>query len=233
LQLALNPPENRRCTTPAELQQEFPAAGLERQLQREENEDMRINAHRAVAGLLAGVTLAGAAQAADAAKRGGPLLNLDLDFGGDDIATVAFVGGGSQDVKAGQGISAGVGGWFRPVASSPFEIQGIVGYKYVTTAADNADIKVTRTTLALNGIYRFSNGWYLGAGVLGHMGPRLDGDGFFEDVKFDDATGFNAEVGWKWVALRVAKLTYSADGIDDVDAGSIGVRLTWRPGAGN
>jgi hypothetical protein len=46
-------------------------------------------------------------------------------------------------------------------------------------------------------------------------------------------TGFNAEVGWKWVALRVAKLDYSADGFKDADAGSIGVRFTWRPGAGN
>jgi hypothetical protein len=200
---------------------------------KEDKESMRVDFYRAVAGLLVGMTLGAAAHAADAAKRGGLLLNLDLDFGGDDIATVAFVGGGSQDVKAGQGISAGVGGWFRPVASSPFEIQGILGYKYVTTAAENADIKVTRTTLALNGLYRFSKGWYVGAGVLRHMGPKLDGDDFFEDIKFDDATGFNAEVGWKWAALRVAKLTYKADGFEDADAGSIGLRLTWRPGAGD
>ncbi len=194
---------------------------------------MRSNLCRAIAGLLVGVAVGGIAQAAEAGKRGGLLLNMDLDFGGDDIATVAFVGGGSQDVKAGRGLGVSAGGWFRPMASSPFEIQGMLGYKYVTTAAQNADIKVTRVTLGLNGIYRFSNGWYVGAGLLRHMSPRLDGDGFFEDIKFDDATGFNAEAGWKWVALRVARLEYSADGYPDADAGSIGVRFTWRPGAGD
>ena len=188
---------------------------------------------RAVAGLVIGMIMAGGAHAAEANRRGGLLLNADLDYGGDDIATVAFVGGGSQDVKAGQGVAVAIGGWFRPVASSPFEIQAMVGYKYVTTAADNADIKVTRTTLSVNGIYRFTNGWYVGGGVLRHMSPKLDGDGFFEDVKFDDATGFNAEFGWKWVGLRVAKLDYSASGYSDADAGSIGVRFTWRQGAGN
>jgi hypothetical protein len=81
----------------------------------EDKKNMRADLFRAVAGLLVGMTLSGAAHAADAARRGGLLLNLDLDFGGDDIATVAFVGGGSQDVKAGQGVSAGIGAWSVPL----------------------------------------------------------------------------------------------------------------------
>ena len=101
----------------------------------------------------------------------------------------------------------------------------------MTTAADNADIKLTRTTLNLNGVYRFDNNWYVSGGLVHHLGPKLDGDGFFEDIKFDDATGFNAEVGWKWIGLRLAVLEYSADGYEDASAGSIGVRFTWRPGA--
>lgn len=192
---------------------------------------MNRNFKAAIAAIIGGLAMAGAAQAAEAGKRGGFLANLDLEFGGDDVATIAFEGGGSQDVKAGQGIAAGVGGWFRPIRSTPFEIQGTLGYKYVTTAADNADIKLTRTTLNLNGVYRFTNGWYLGAGLVRHMGPKLDGDGFFEDIKFDDATGFNAEVGWKWIGLRFASLEYSADGYEDANAGSIGARFTWRPGS--
>ena len=62
------------------------------------------------------------------------------------------------------------------------------------TAADNADIKVTRTMLQLNGIYRFANDWYAGGGYTMHMSPELDGDGFFEDIEFDDASGFTVEV---------------------------------------
>ena len=85
----------------------------------------------------------------------------------------------------------------------PFELQGLLGYKVVFTAAENADIKMTRSTLQLNGVYRFANDWYVGAGYVQHMSPELDGDGFFEDIEFDDANGFNAEVGWNWVGAAL------------------------------
>ncbi len=173
----------------------------------------------------------GMASAANAdAKRGGFLMNFDLDYGGDDLVTLSFEDGDTQNVKAGQGVSLALGGWYRPSDSLPLELQGALGYKYVTTAASNADIKVTRTTLQLNAVYRFENDWYASAGLLRHMGPKLDGDGWFEDVEFDDATGFNVEFGWKWVGLHLTSIDYSADGYEDADAGSIGVRFTWRPG---
>ena len=171
-----------------------------------------------------------AAQAAEPAKRGGFLGQLDLDFGGDDVATLAFTNGDTQNVKAGQGLGLGLGGWFRPVESVPFELQGILGYKVVWTAADNADIKMTRTTLQLNGIYRFANDWYAGGGYTMHMGPKLDGDGFFEDFEFDDANGFTFEVGWKWVGLHYTSMEYSAPGYEDADASNIGIRFTYRGG---
>jgi hypothetical protein len=172
-----------------------------------------------------------AAQAAEPGKRGGFLAQMDLDFGGDDIARLSFTDGDTQDVKAGQGIGIGIGGWFRPAASVPFELQGLLGYKVVFTAADNADIKVTRSTLQLNGVYRFPNNWYVGAGYVQHMSPELDGDGFFEDVEFDDANGFNAEVGWRWIALHCTKIEYSTPGYEDVDASNVGIRFTYRFGA--
>jgi opacity protein-like surface antigen len=171
-----------------------------------------------------------APQAAENGKRGGFLAQMDLDFGGDDIATLSFEDGDTQDVKAGQGLGIGIGGWFRPVASVPFELQGILGYKVVFTAADNADIKMTRTTLQLNGIYRFTNDWYVGAGYVQHMSPELDGDGFFEDLEFDDASGFNAEVGWRWVALHYTKIEYSMPGYEDADGSNVGIRFTYRFG---
>jgi len=177
------------------------------------------------------LSAASVVQAAEPVKRGGFLGQLDLDFGGDDLATVAFTNGESQNVKAGQGVAFGLGGYFRPIESSPFELQGILGYKVVFTAADNADIKVTRTMLQLNGIYRFANNWYAGGGYTMHMSPELDGDGFFEDVEFDDASGFTAEVGWKWVGLHYTKMEYSSPGFEDADASHVGIRFTYRSGA--
>jgi len=178
--------------------------------------------------LAASMLAAGPAQAADPAKRGGFLAQLDFDFGGDDLATLSFEDGETQDIEAGQGVAFGVGGYFRPVASVPFELQGILGYKVVFNASENADIKVTRTTLQLNGIYRFANDWYLGAGFVQHMSPELDGDGFFEDLEFDDASGFNAEVGWKWIGLHYTRIEYSSLGYEDADASNVGIRFTYR-----
>jgi len=186
--------------------------------------------------LLALVVVSGAAQAADPAgeashgKRGGLLLQMDADFGGDEVATVVFEDDSDQDLTAGQGVTLSVGGYFRPVESSPFRIEGSVGYKFSTTAASNADIGMSRTLLQLGGAYEWPNGFYLGAGVVQHLGPKLDGDGFFEDIDFDDATGFNFEIGWKWVALHYTQMTYESDFYEDVDASSIGVRLTYRFG---
>ena len=171
-----------------------------------------------------------AALAAEPAKRGGFIGQLDLDFGGDDLATLSFTNGESQNVKAGQGVAFGLGGYFRPVESVPFELQGILGYKVVFTAAENADIKVTRTMLQLNGIYRFANDWYAGGGYTMHMSPELDGDGFFEDIEFDDANGFTVEFGWKWVGLHYTKIEYSSPGYEDADASHIGIRFTYRSG---
>lgn len=185
-----------------------------------------------VAALLLGATSAQAQRhgANDLGKRGGMLVQMDADFGGDDLATVFFDDNTSQDVKAGQGIAISVGGYFRPIETSPFEIQASVGYKYVTTKANNADIHVSRTLLQLEGIYRWPNGFYLGAGLMEHLSPKVNGDGFFEDINFDNALGFNGEIGWRWISLHYVKMEYSNDLIEDIDASHVGLRFTWRVG---
>jgi len=190
-----------------------------------------------VTALLGAVMVAGASQASaqddksDLGKRGGFLLQADIDYGGDDVATVVFEDDSSQDLKAGQGLGISLGGWFRPIESSPFELQASVGYKFSTTAASNADIGMQRMLLQLDGLYRWPNGFYAGGGLMEHLSPKLDGDGFFPNVNFDDATGFNLELGWKWISLHYTDISYSSPGFEDVDASHIGVRLTWRVGA--
>jgi hypothetical protein len=188
----------------------------------------------AILGLFA---LASAAQAAEPGTnpgaRGGFLFQADVDYGGDDVATVYFEDDSSQDLKAGQGLGISLGGWFRPMADSSFEIQASLGYKFSTTAADNADIGMTRTLLQVEGLYRWPNGMYVGGGLMRHMSPKLDGDGFFPDVDFDDANGFNAEVGWRWISLHYTNITYKNDFVEDVDGSHFGLRVTWRVGATN
>jgi hypothetical protein len=189
-----------------------------------------------LAALLALASLSTAAQAAKPlhlGARAGFLLQSDLDYGGDDVATVYFEDDSSQDLKAGQGLAISAGGYFRPIEDSAFEIQGSVGYKFSTTQASNADIGMTRTMLQLEALYRWPNGVFLGGGLMMHLSPKLKGDGFFPDVNFDDATGFNAEVGWRWISLHYTNITYTNDFVEDVDASAFGLRFTWRFGAVN
>ena len=166
----------------------------------------------------------------DLGPRVGFLAQVDLDYGGDNVATVFFEDDDSQNVKAGQGMAVSVGAYFRPIANSTFEIDASVGYKFSTTAASNADIGVERTMLQLGVSHRWPNGFYLGGGLVQNMGPTVDGDGFFEDIDFDDAQGFNLEIGWRWVALHYTDMTYESDLYEDVDASHFGVRFTYRYG---
>jgi hypothetical protein len=162
--------------------------------------------------------------------RAGFLVQTDMEFGGDTVATVNFEDGDTQDVHAGQGLSFGIGAYLRPSEKVPVEIAGIVGYKFVTTAASNADINLSRTVWKLNATWWFEKGWFVTAGLTHHSSPTLDGDDFFEDVSFDDATGISAEVGWRWIALRYTNIDYSLPGFEDTDASSIGLGFTWRFG---
>jgi hypothetical protein len=163
-------------------------------------------------------------------KGGGFMAQMDMEFGGDSIATVDFEDGDSQDIRAGQGLALDVGGFVRPSDTVPIEISATIGYKFVTTAASNADINLSRTVIKLNATYWFKNTWFVTAGLTHHMSPKLDGDGFFQDIEFDDATGFSAEVGWRWIALRYTNIKYELPGFDDTDASSIGLTLTYRFG---
>ncbi len=186
---------------------------------------------------LGALTLAAHARAAgpasDLGPRGGFLAQLDADFGGDKVATVFFEDDSDQSITAGQGLAVSVGGYFRPAADSRFEIDASLGYKYATTKASNADVHFSRTLLQLDGLYRWPNGFYLGAGLMQHFAPTIHGDGFFDDVEFDDASGLNLEIGWRWISVHYVAMSYStrSDLFDgSVDASHVGIRFTYRFG---
>ncbi|MFN0097047.1 MAG: hypothetical protein ACKVS7_00110 [Gemmatimonadaceae bacterium] len=168
-----------------------------------------------------------------AAARSGPTLGFALDlnfeFGGDDFLEVFFTSGDSQKIKAGQGGTIAVGGILRPNASSPLSLRGTLGFKFVTTAADNANIMFTRIPLEVVGGYDFPNGMRVGAGLVYHVNNEFNGDGFVPDASFDPAAGFTAEVGYKSVALTYTALDYAIDGGPSFNGGSIGFQFLWTP----
>lgn len=152
----------------------------------------------------------------------------DAEFGGDDVATVAFVDGSHQNVRAGQGVSLSLGGYFRPAPESPFGVRATLGYKYVTTKASNADITLTRVVTELVGTYRFNDSFWMGAGPVRHSSIKFDGGGLGPDLRFDSATGFRAEAGWRWFALAFTGISYKDEFGNSYGANSIGVSFTNR-----
>lgn len=168
------------------------------------------------------------------ARRGpsiGFALDLGFEFGGDDFLEVAFTNGETQKLRAGQGGTLAAGAILRPSATSPLSVRGTVGFKFVTTAADNANIRFTRIPVEVVGGYDFPNGMRLGAGVVHHANNSFKGDGFVADESYDPATGFTAEVGYRMFAVTYTALEYKAKGGPSFNGGSIGFQLLWTPKA--
>lgn len=165
-------------------------------------------------------------QASPAPQPGGFgfVLGGSLEFGGDDVATVLFTNGEEQDVKAGQGLGVDAGVYYR-FAGAPFSLRGTVGFKYVTTQAENADINMRRVPLQLVGSYHLDGGARMGLGLVRHNGVKFDADGIGEDIEFDDATGYTVEIGWKWILLSYTGIEYTDDLGIDYSGDNFGLKL--------
>lgn len=178
----------------------------------------------------AGVISTAAAAPRSSGVKIGPVVEGALSFGGDTVSTVEFTNGDTQDLKAGNGGSLSVGVHIQPQMDSPWDLRATVGYKYTGVNARNADITLTRTVWQLIGSYEFLSGFRLGAGATYHHGVHFNGDGYFDDIAFDNATGPTVEFGWRWVALTYTNMTYKAryPYAGELNANNVGVRFAWE-----
>lgn len=149
------------------------------------------------------------------------------EFGGDEILTVFFTDGGEQTMRAGQGGFIAVGGQFELQNTDSFMLRASVGFKYTTTAADNANIRFTKLPINLMPYWKINNDFRLGAGLTMHQNVRFKGDGFVEDIDFKGSIGPRFEFGYKWVAVTYTLLNYEADMGGKVSANSVGLSLSY------
>ena len=77
------------------------------------------------------------------------LIGAALELGGESVAEVLFTSGDTQKMPAGQGGTLFVGTQLSFLGIPKFRIRGSAGIKYLTTAADNAHIRLTRFPLIL------------------------------------------------------------------------------------
>ncbi len=154
-------------------------------------------------------------------KSTGWITTANAEFGGDAVITVVFDDGDTQDVNAGQGISLSIGRYLRP-NNGPMMYSGGLGFKYVTTAADNANIHLTRFVLDARVDRAISNGFWIGAGPVAHIGTKLNMDDLGPDLSFDPALGLNVRIGWQYLSLTYTLMSYKDEFGGTYDATAIG-----------
>ena len=165
--------------------------------------------------------------AADGPGHTGFVAGGALGYGGDKIATVLFSDGSTQNINAGQGveIDAGLHHWF---ADSPIDVRGTVGYKYVTTKAQNVDIHLSRVPMDLIATYHFEHGLRAGVGLSHHASIKLDGGGIAPNLAFKPANGLALEFGWKYVVARATLMDYTDEFGGKYNANSFGVNAFYQ-----
>jgi len=163
--------------------------------------------------------------AANTVKPFGFLLDVGLELGGDEIAEIFFTNGDDQSVNAGQGGSIAVGGEY---AIDKFAIRGTVGWKYVTTQASNANIRLTRVPINISANYMIIDKLRIGAGISSQQAIKFKGDDFLPDIDFGSATGPRFEIAYAGVGLTYTMLTYKEkNGTLEYSADAFGLNYTY------
>lgn len=148
-----------------------------------------------------------------------PIFEFSAGMGGDTLAELSFVGGGSQDINAGDGLTLS-GGLIQEL-SDHFEIKYTLGYKFSTSAAENLDVWKSVFPLEVVPSYRSGNHRF-GAGLAYHLSPKLKIDG--DTAKFDNAPGFVVEYGYKIFSIAYTDVDYEINGAS-FDASNVMLRF--------
>jgi hypothetical protein len=149
------------------------------------------------------------------------LLGGALELGGEQVAKVYFTNGEDQSVNAGQGGSILVG--LDYAFNEKFSLRSVLGYKYVTTAATNANITLTRFPLRLSGVVHFTPQWWVSAGYATQQRIVFKGDGFIENFKLSTSGGPHVELGYKNIFLNFTAMKYNDNLNGSYNASCFGV----------
>lgn len=154
------------------------------------------------------------------------LITGGLELGGDEVAKVYFTNGNDQSVKAGQGGSIAVGGQFQLPKVERFLLRATVGFKYVTTAADNVHIRLTRIPIQFTGNWMAAKKLRVGAGLAMHTNIKFKADGIGEDLTFAGASGPTFEVAYSGIGLTYTAMTYKDNYKNSYSANAIGLSFS-------
>ena len=153
-----------------------------------------------------------------------PFYEFAASYGGDPIGTIVFLGGDTQEIDSGNGISAG-GGFLHRITDS-FGMKYTAAYKVSFSAASNAD--VMKSVLPIDIVPYYQNGDHrFGVGLSYHVSPKVDWDWLMPTTSFDDATGVVFEYAWKRLSFAYTDIEYESGSVS-IDAGHLSVKYTSR-----
>ncbi|MBK9257306.1 MAG: hypothetical protein IPM42_17685 [Saprospiraceae bacterium] len=155
------------------------------------------------------------------------LIEGGLEYGGDEILKVFFTNGEDQTMRAGQGGYLAVGGQLEFSKVKNLMLRASVGIKYNTTAAENANIRLTRIPFNLIPYLKIKEDFRIGLGITSHQSVKFRGDGFAPDIDFTSSVGPRFEFGYKWIALTYTSISYTAETDEKFSASSIGLSLSY------
>ena len=144
-----------------------------------------------------------------------------LEFGGANIAMVSFVDGSKQYIKAGQGGTINAGIKWNPTPESKWFFRGIVGFKYLTTKATNANIMLTRIPLRVSANYQFAKNIWGGVGIASHQAINFNAGGIGKNASFTGNVAPTFEFGYREFSLIYTPMTYKDANNASYDASAI------------
>ena len=162
----------------------------------------------------------------------GPALDATFDigfgWGGDDVLDVYFTNGGDQTIQAGQGFVFAAGLLGIPSRRVPIDLRAAAGYKVALTAADDANIRISRFTFEAGAGVTITPDVRAGLVLVQHAGTTVHGDGFFDNVDLGSGTGGAVEGSWRGIGVTYTAIRYTSEDGDEFDGSNIALSYRAR-----
>ncbi len=158
-----------------------------------------------------------------------PLIGVALTGGGDKLASVEYVHGGSRSITAG-GLVQLYGGVEYHEKGSSIGVQATLGYHFDNTSADNGSQRFQRFPVEVIALFNAAPKFRLGVGARYAMAAKFtsDGAGYVGNGDFKSQLGGLVMAEWlitqsMGLQLRYVHETYKLDGVSvDGSHGGLG-----------
>jgi hypothetical protein len=154
------------------------------------------------------------------------LISGALEFGGDEVAEVLFTNGETQSVNAGQGGTISMGAQIQFPNVEKFLLRASIGYKYLTTQADNVHIRLTRVPMQLSANFMAAKKLRLGAGLVTHSGIKFNSGGLGGDMTYKSNLGPVFEIAYHGVGISYTALKYTDEVNKSYSANAFGITFS-------